>query len=93
MLTDTDIQKIIKANRETFSTKEDFVEIKEDIKELKGGMDGLRESVQSLVLSTDKLIKSMTDIHEEFISTVSKIDQQEAWIHQLAEKIGVKLKY
>lgn len=93
MLTDNDIQKIIEANKKTFATKEDFVEIKEDIKELKEEVDGLRESIQFLVLSMDKLTKSMTDLHEEFISTVSKIDRHEKWIQEIAQKVGVRLEY
>lgn len=82
MLTNEDIQKII-----------NIVATKEDIKDLKEDVSGLRESVQSLILSTDRLIKSMEDLHQEFIATVAKIDRHEKWIHQLAEKLGVQLKY
>lgn len=103
MLTEQDIQKIVKANKEIFATKEDLDQrfdkafgvfaTKEDIKNLKEDMNGLRESVQILILSTDRLVKSIEDPHQEFIATVAKIDRHEKWIHQIAEKVGVRLEY
>lgn len=93
MLDDKDIQKIIEANKETFAAKQDIAVIKADIKDIKSDVSGLRESVQSLILSVDKLVKVMEDSGQESASATLKIDRHEKWIQQIAEKIGVQLKY
>jgi uncharacterized coiled-coil DUF342 family protein len=82
MLTDQDIQKMAKV----FATKEDVKDLKEDI-------GGLKESLQSLIVSVDKLAKVIEDLRQEYVAITAKIDQHEKWIHQLAEKLGIKLDY
>jgi uncharacterized coiled-coil DUF342 family protein len=82
MLIDEDIKKII----EVVATKEDIRELKEDI-------SGLRESVQALTISIDKLVKAVGDLHQEFIAITAKVDRHEKWIHQIAQKLGIKLEY
>lgn len=93
MLTDQDIQKIVEANKETFATKQDIIGIKEDIKDIKNDTSGLRESVQSLILSVDKFVKATEDLNQEAASATLKMERHEKWIQQIAEKIGVQLKY
>lgn len=82
MLDEKDIQKIISV-----------VATKEDIKDLKQDVDGLKEMTQALVLSVDKLVKVVDDLRQEYAAVTSKVDRHEKWLHQLAEKLGVKLEY
>lgn len=102
MLTDQDIQKIVEANKQVFATKEelkgfatkqDLMVIKEDIKDIKNDVGGIRESIQSLILSVDKFVKTTEDLSQEAVSATLRMERQEKWIHQIAEKIGVQLKY
>ncbi len=80
MLTNEDIKKIV-----------EVVATKEDINELKQDMAGLRESVQALTISVDKLVKAVDDLRTEYVAITNQINRHEKWIHQLAEKLGIKL--
>ena len=82
MLTNEDIQKMI----EVFATKEDIRDLKQD-------MGSLRESVHALITSIDRLAKAIEDMHQEFLAVSGKVDRHEKWIHQMAEKLGIKLEY
>ena len=99
MLEDEDIKKL----KEELATKEDLenlttrilssVATKEDFAELNQEIAHLREVVQSLTVSVDKLAKVVDDTRVEYAAISSKIDRHEKWIHQLAERLGMKLKY
>ena len=99
MLKDKDIQKI----KEGLATKEDLkdstmkilslVATKEEFKEVKQDLNGLRESIQALTLAVDKLVKSTEDLHQEYAAITAKVDRNEKWIQQLANKLGIKLEY
>ncbi|OGZ65027.1 MAG: hypothetical protein A2998_01880 [Candidatus Staskawiczbacteria bacterium RIFCSPLOWO2_01_FULL_37_25b] len=82
MLDDKDIQKLM----EVLATKDDVKEIKEDL-------NGLREMVQSLVIAVDNLVKAVSDLSQEYTMISSKVDRHEKWLHQVAEKLGIKLEY
>lgn len=82
MLDDKDVQKLL----EVLATKE-------DIRDLNQKFNGLQEMVQSLVVSVDRLVKAVSDLHQEYTMVTSKIDRHEKWIQKLAEKLGVKLDY
>jgi len=66
---------------------------KEDIKDLKEDLIGLREAVRSLTVSVDKLAKLVDNLRQEYIAITAKVDRHEKWLHQLAEKLGIKLEY
>jgi uncharacterized coiled-coil DUF342 family protein len=83
MLTDQDIQKIIKANEQMFATKEDLENFK----------DEMRESFSNLQTSVDSYAKKADSFFQEMVMLSHKIDRQEKWIHELAEKMSVQLKY
>lgn len=95
MLDDKDIIKL----KEVLATKEDLAKILtlEEFgqfkKEIKQDIDGLREILQSLVVSVDKLVKAVADMHEEYVMITGKMDRHEKWIQQIADKIGIKLEY
>ena len=95
MLDDKDIQKL----KEALATKEDLAKIVtldefDRFKvEVKQDLDGLRESVQALIISVDKLVKAVTDMHEEYVIITGKVDRHEKWFHLIADKLGIKLEY
>jgi len=84
MLDDKDIQKLLEAMESKFPTRGEF-EISK--KEISQDLDGLREMVQSLVVSVDKLVGAVGDLHQEYTMVASKIDRHEKWIQKLAEKL------
>jgi SUMO ligase MMS21 Smc5/6 complex component len=83
MLTDEDIRKIIEANREVFSTKEDFEAFKEEMK----------ESFSDLQTSVDAYAKKADAFFQEMLMLSHKVDRHEKWILQIAEKLELKLEY
>lgn len=83
MLDDKDIQRIIKANREVFATKEDFEDFREE----------MRKSFSDLQTSVDAYAKKADDYFKEMVALSHKVDRHERWLHQIAEKLGIKLEY
>jgi len=83
MLTDEDIQKIIGANQEVFPTKEDFLIFKDEIV----------KSFSDLQTSVDAYAKKADTYFQEMLVLAHKVDRHEKWLHQIAEKIGIKLDY
>ena len=83
MLDSEDVQKIIDANREVFSTKEDFEVFKEEIK----------RSFSDLQTSVDSYAKKADTYFQEMVMLAHKVDRHEKWFHQIAEKLGIKLEY
>ena len=95
MLTNEDVKtlKEVLATKEDLAkivTLEEFDQFKIDIKQ---DLDGLRESIQALTVSVDKLVKAVTDMHQEYVVITGKVDRHEKWFHQIAEKLGMKLEY
>ncbi len=79
MLTNEDIQKLLTAFKTVFATKEDFKELRKDFSNLQS--------------SVDVYAKKADTYFQEMVMFSHKIDLLEKWIHQIAEKTGVELKY
>jgi hypothetical protein len=83
MLDKKDIQNIVeattKANKAIFATKEDF--------------DDLRRDFSDLQTSVDTYAKKANDYFQEMVVMNNNYHRLEGWIHQVAEKAGVVLKY
>jgi len=79
MLTDKDIQKLIKV----FPTKDEAV--------LKNDFEELRQDFRNLQTSVDAYAKKADNYFQEMVMLSHKVDRLEQWIHQLAEKVGLKL--
>ena len=79
MLDDKDIQKLIEvfATREEIVTKQDF--------------GGLKEDFRNLQTSVDAYAKKADAYFQEMVMLARKVDRLEKWIHQIAEKVGIKL--
>jgi len=83
MLTQKDIQRIIKAHREIFPTKEDFEAFQEE----------MRKNFSDLQTSVDAYAKKADTYFQEMVMLSHKVDRHEKWIKQIAEKLGIKLEY
>ena len=79
MITVEDIQKIIEAQEEVFTTKQDFEELRKDFARLETGVDAYARKA-------DKYF-------QEMVMLSHKVDRHERWIQQIAEKAGVRLAY
>ncbi len=85
MLTDNDIKKLtdIFATREEllelFPTKNEFEELRQDFRDLQSAVDAYAHKA---------------DVYfQEMVVLTHKVDRLEKWIHQIAEKAGIKLEY
>jgi len=83
MLTQEDIQKIIKAQREVFPAKEEFESFKEE----------MRKDFSDLLTSVDAYAQKADTYFQEMVMLSHKVDRHEKWLQEIAEKVGVKLKY
>ena len=79
MLTTEDIQKLIEAEKEVFTTKDDF----EEMKQL---FSNLQTSVDAYAKKADTYLKEMSAIR-------NALNRHEEWIKQIADKTGVKLSF
>ena len=101
MLTDIDIQKIIKANKEIFATKEELDKtstllIKEIFvtkDELNKRLDNIDEKFDNLQTAIDSYAKKSDAYFQEMVMLSHKVDRQERWIQEIAEKVGMRLEY
>ena len=81
MLDDKDIQKMI----EVFVTREEF----------QGAISNLstKEDIKDLHAAIDAYAKKVDVSAQEMIMLAHKVDRHEQWLHQIADKLGIKLKY
>lgn len=81
MLDDKDIDKLTSV----LASKSDVVEIKQDLTDLK-------ELVQGLLVASDSLAKSISDLTLEYAAISNQLSRHDRWIKQIAEKVGLDLK-
>ncbi len=83
MITQDDIQKIIKAQKEVFPSKEEFESFKEE----------MRKDFSDLLTSVDAYAQKADTYFQEMVMLSHKVDRHEKWLQEIAEKVGIKLKY
>ena len=83
MLTQEDVQKIVKANQKIFITKEDL-EIFRD--EMRSYYSDIQSAIEGYATKADTYF-------QEMVMLSHKIDRHEKWLHVMAEKLGMKLEY
>ena len=81
MLTSEDIQKLI----EVFPIRDEVA--------TKLDLEGLREDFSNLQTSIDAYAKKADTYFQEMLVLAHKVDRLEKWIHQLAERLDIKLQY
>jgi len=53
----------------------------------------MKKDFIDLQTSVDAYAKKADDYFAEMVSLSHKVDRHEKWIHQIAEKLGIKLEY
>jgi len=81
MLTNEDIQKLIKEQKSVFATKEDLEILKED----------LRRDFSVLQTAVDGFAKKADTYFQEMVMLSHKVDRLEKWICQIAKKVKIEL--
>lgn len=81
MLDEKDVQKLI----EVFATKED---LEDAVKNL-----STKEDFNHLMNAVDAYAKRADTFFQEMVALSHKVDRHEKWLHQVAEKLGIKLEY
>ena len=85
MLEDKDVQKLI----EVFITREEFNEAISNLVTTKE----FRKAMSELHSAIDAYAKKVDTYAQEMLMLAHKIDRHEKWLHQIAEKLGIKLEY
>jgi hypothetical protein len=80
MLNDEDINKLTTV-----------LSSKKDVEDIKGDLGDLKELVQGLIVSSDSIVKSMTELKLEYAAISTQLSRHERWIKEIAEKVGLKL--
>ena len=83
MIDDKDIEKLIGAFKEVFPTKVDFDGFKDEYRK---DFSDMQTSVDAYAFKADKYF-------QEMLMLTHKVDRHDKWLHQIAEKLGVKLEY
>ena len=97
MLEDKDIQKL----KEELATKEDLkttsINLLDEIlinrKDLEESRQEVREEFSKLYSAIDNYAKKADTYFQEMVMLSHKVDRNEKWIQQLADKLGIKLEY
>ena len=97
MLNDQDINKLtsVLATKKDLSDSQDkmlsMLASKQELNEVKDNIDDLKELVQGLILSSDSIAKSISDLTLEYAAISTQLSRHDRWIKEIAEKIGLKL--
>jgi F0F1-type ATP synthase delta subunit len=83
MLNDEDINKLVKAFSEVFSTKQDFKNFEEKN----------QKDFSDLINSVDGYSKKADIYYQEMMMLSVKVDRHEKWLQQIADKLDLKLNY
>jgi len=77
--------------------KEDYTELFKYLNEQFTRVDQhfgeIQENFSNLQSSVDAYAKKADSYFQEMLMLSHKVDRHEKWMHQIAEKIGVKLEY
>ncbi len=55
--------------------------------------DEVKEDFTGLQTAVDAYAKKADTFFEEMVALSHKVDRHEKWLHQVAEKLGIKLEY
>ncbi len=83
MLTSEETKQLVQVFSEVFATKEDISVLEEK----------MEENASSILTAVDAYSKKADKFFQELLVLAHRVDRHEKWIHQIAEKLGVKLEY
>jgi len=77
-----------------FATKEDLKKFatKEDLKNAVANLS-TKDDYNNLMNAVDAYVKKADAFFQELVALSHKVDRHEKWLHQIAEKLGLKLEY
>jgi len=106
MLGDKDIQKLkevfaTKEDLERFATKGDLDKVSGELlkeifatkEDLEVFREEVRKSFSDLQTAIDAYAKKVDAFAQEMVMLAHKVDRHEKWLHQIADKLGIKLEY
>ena len=97
MLEEKDIKSLIGAMEKVFPKKDGLISAMEKVFPTETKMDKrfdkMEESFSDLQTSVDAYAKQSNDYFQEMVVLNNNYRRLEGWIHQVAEKAGVVLKY
>jgi uncharacterized coiled-coil DUF342 family protein len=70
-----------------------FTAVDGRLTELETSLGEVREQVSKLYDSVDSYAKKADTYFQEMLMLAGKVDRHDKWLHQVAEKLGVKLEY
>ena len=70
-----------------------FELVDEKFEKINERFDKIDARIDQLVTVIDKLAKAVEDLRQEYSAIGEIINKHEKWIHQIAEKLGIKLEY
>jgi hypothetical protein len=66
---------------------------KNDIRQLSERMDGFGEDLSKVLVAVDRLSIPLEDLRLEYVAVSEQLSRHERWHHQVADKLGIRLKY
>ena len=90
MLTDVDVKKLtdVFATREEIAKKFEVLHQEIDVK-----FEAVQQSFSDLQTAVDSYAKRAEAFFQELVMLAHKVDRHEKWLHQIADKLGIKLEY
>ena len=83
-VTKGDLDKVSKVLlQEIFTTKEDLETFRQEV----------RKNFSDLHTAIDAYAKKVDAFAQEMVMLAHKVDRHEQWLHQIADKLGIKLEY
>ena len=70
-----------------------FFGLEEGQKEIKADLKSMQEAIRDLTVSIDRLAGAISDLSSEYAAITNQVNRHEKWMHQMADKLGVKLEY
>lgn len=65
----------------------------QDTREMKENVRDLKQASRDMLHSIDALAKAVTDMNIEYATLRFQNERLDRWVHEVAEKVGVKLTY
>ncbi len=88
-----DFSELIQYLDEKFTkTDQKLIELDEGLKDVRKRMV-TKEEFNELQGSVDAYAKRADTYFQEMVMLAQKVDRHEKWLHQVAEKLGIKLDY
>ena len=70
-----------------------FDSVEAEIGDMRHELSEVHQEINSLTTGLDAYAKKADTYFQEMLMLATKVDRHEKWLHQVAEKLGVKLEY